>query len=137
MNVLGSSQRLTLSLRNNQIHTIHTMAFSQPGRSLKYLDISENYVTDLSFLFAPCSSVFTLSAMVHAARNPLICDCHFYSILTLGFYNFQGMCSSPAQLEGVNVKSVYGMSSIQPPFSWIAEHMCPLEFRWSKHCMGS
>ncbi len=109
-NFTAQTDKLSINLDENRMTDIDIDAFKRNGTSMSVLDLRlwDNDLTDVDFLKDPCSLVFHRKASVDMAANPMICDCDFYDIAQMGFYNIDGRCEGPAEFNQIKFDVLHG-----------------------------
>ncbi len=127
-----TSKSFSLSLQKNQMTNISSKAFAKTHIAVVDVDLTSNNLTDLSFLFDPCSLTFNFPNRILAYDNPLNCDCNMFSVLETDFYTFDGRCGSPKNLAGSYVQAQRG--EISTPFVTLANQTCSVVDTWDLAC---
>lgn len=100
----SDNQGFILSLKNNQLGDIPNNTFSANNVKLRlyHLLLDGNRLTNVHFLHYPCTTVFyPRNSFVFLDKNPLDCDCDFYSVCMTAFYHLKGECQAPASYHGL------------------------------------
>lgn len=124
---------LAISMQKNGLEFIAPDAFrSSADVKIGDLDLTSNNLTDFTFLSAPCALAFTLQNRILAYNNPIDCDCVLYSVLSTGFYTFDGRCHAPNNMSGLYVQAQYG--AISKVFDYLAKQSCRVVTTWDLSC---